>query len=251
MIWSHVTLPTRCGKASNADRTRVPSVTDSTGPDRAVAVRLSHTVALITSAGFGQGSFQFSQWIGRTTSAARLILFRKTHLLGCEALLAVDRSPGGRGVATVEELLINVFVAAPAVPRRQLVGDDESVVVLLLLALGRLMAIEAVHALARVRAHLVFMDYGILRARMAFGAFSGCPNQLCARFFCLYFWASSVNQKRSHDQSESNHHSDEYRAKRHWKPPRKSEDGFRSLADQLEVLPVQGGRLSKVVCEAR
>src|SRR6266566_4565446 len=115
MIRSHVILPTSARKASNSNRTRVPSVTDSAGSDRAVSVRPSHAVALLTSACFSRRSFQLGQWIGRAASATRLVRFRKIHLLGRESFLTINRSPGGSAVATTQELLINVLVTRAAV----------------------------------------------------------------------------------------------------------------------------------------
>src|SRR5215831_5399781 len=219
MIRPHVTLRTRGGKASDADRTRVTSVTDGTSPNCAVGVRFPDTVALIASAGFGGGSFQFCQGIRRATGAAWLIGFRKIHLLGCESFFAVNRSPGGRRVATVKELLINGLVATAAVSSRQLSGDDESVMILLLLALGRLVAFEAVDTLPRVHAHFILMHHRILGPDVTLRTFPGGPDQVGGRLLCLYLRTGAINQERSQNQSECNNNGDEDRAKRHAKPP--------------------------------
>src|SRR5215831_390387 len=219
MIRPHVTLRTGGGEASYAHRTGVPGVTNGTVPDSAVGVRLPHAVALITSAGFGRGSFQFSQWIGGASSAARLVGFRKTHLFGRQSFLAVNRGPGRCGVATAEKFLINVLVAAAAVSRRQLGGDDESVVILLFLALGGLVAFEAVHALAGVHAHLELVHHRILGSDVTFCAFSGGPDQVGSRLLCLYLRSGAIEQERCQNESKCNHDGDEDRAKRHTKPP--------------------------------
>ena len=63
-------------------------------------------------------------------------------------------------------------------PAVSLGGDDESVVIFLLLAGGGLVALQAVHAFARVRAHLILVHDGVLRARVTFRAFPGGANQV-------------------------------------------------------------------------
>jgi hypothetical protein len=75
-------------------------------------------------------------------------------------------------MAAAQELLIDAFVARPAVPGGQMSGNHKAVVVNLLLVCAGLVAVKAVDALFRVGTHLVLMHYGILQARMAFGTFS-------------------------------------------------------------------------------
>jgi hypothetical protein len=64
-------------------------------------------------------------------------------------------------------------MAASAVPGSQFGGDYEAIVVLLVLPGRRLVAVQAVDALPRVQAHLVFVDHRILRPGMAFDKLSG------------------------------------------------------------------------------
>jgi hypothetical protein len=61
-------------------------------------------------------------------------------------------------VTAVQELLVDIFVAATAVAGGEFGRDHETVMVFLFLSGGRLVAIEAVHAFAGVSAHLIFVD---------------------------------------------------------------------------------------------
>ena len=81
-------------------------------------------------------------------------------------------------MAPAQKLLIDVFMAAAAVAGGELDRDQESMMVLLLLPGGRLMAFQTVHALAGMSAHFVFVDDGILRTSVAFRAFPGGAHQL-------------------------------------------------------------------------
>src|SRR5215470_6076590 len=211
MIRTHVTLCTRAG---------VPCVTDGTVSDRAVSVRPSHTMALLTPTGFRRRSFQLRQWISGATGTSRLIGLRKIHLLGGEPLLAMDRSPRGRCVAAAQELLINALVAAAAVTRCQLAGDYETVVIPLLLPRRWLVAVQAIHALSRVHAHLILVHYRVLGSRVTFCALSGGPDQVRSRFLRLHFRPGAVDQQCRQDKRERQNHSEKERAKRHAKPPR-------------------------------
>jgi hypothetical protein len=95
-----------------------------------------------------------------------MLLFREVDLFGGQARFAINGSPRRRGVTA----------AICARDRwRDMGGDDEPVVVLAiwLLSFLRLMTIEAANALAGVLAHLVFMNDGVLLARMPFGALAG------------------------------------------------------------------------------
>ncbi len=80
-------------------------------------------------------------------------------------------------MTAAQELLVDGFVAATAIAGRQLCGDDEPVMVLLLLVRRGLVAFEAVHALRGVLAHLVFVHHGVLCAGMALRAFARGSNQ--------------------------------------------------------------------------
>jgi hypothetical protein len=75
-----------------------------------------------------------------------LKLFREVDLFGRETLLSVDGCPGGTGVPTVQELLIDRFVATAAVSRREFRGNHKPVMVLFVLPGCRLMAIKTSHA---------------------------------------------------------------------------------------------------------
>jgi hypothetical protein len=90
--------------------------------------------------------------------------------------------------------------------------------VLLLLPCGRLVAVETVHTLAGVHAHLILMNDGELCPQVTFGTLSRSPNQVRRRLLCLYFRPRTIQQKRSDDQSESDNDGDKYRTERHINP---------------------------------
>src|SRR5215472_7300295 len=192
MIRTHVTLCTGAWEPRDSHRTGMPCVTDSAVSDRAVSVRPSHAMARLTSTGFRRCSFQLSQRIRGATGTSRLIGLRKIHLVGGEPLLAVDRSPRGRCVAAAQELLINVLVAAAAVTRCQLAGDYETVVIYLLLPRRRLVAVETIHALSSVRAHLILVHHRVLGSGVTFSALSGGPDQVRTRLLRLHFRPGAV-----------------------------------------------------------
>ncbi len=115
----------------------------------------------------------------------------------------------------VQELLINAFVTAAAVSGGELSGDEEPVVIFLFLTSRRLMAVETVHSLAGMRTHLVFVDYRILCASVALGAFAGGSNQVCARLLGLNPWPGPIEQEGSKNQGKSDDDGEEYGAERH------------------------------------
>jgi hypothetical protein len=68
-------------------------------------------------------------------------------------------------------------VAVAAVGRRHARRDDESVMVLALLPVGRLVALEAVDAFARVHAQFVFVDDGVLRVGVTLRTLTRSPDE--------------------------------------------------------------------------
>jgi hypothetical protein len=118
-------------------------------------------------------------------------------------------------MAAAQELLINTFMATPAVARGQLGRDHEAVMVLLLLSGRGLMTLQAVDALASVQAHFIFVDDGILGASVALGAFAGSSNQIGTGLLGFYFRSRTIDQECGQDERESNYDCDEHRAKRH------------------------------------
>lgn len=98
-------------------------------------------------------------------------------------------------MAAVQELLIDRLVTAPTISGGELGGDDETVMVLLFLAGGGLVTVETVDAFPGVRAHLVFVDHGILGSRMTFGAFSGGANEICAGLLGLDLWPCPIEEE--------------------------------------------------------
>jgi hypothetical protein len=151
----------------------------------------------------------------RSARASGLIGFREIHLLRRESLLAIDGGPGRRSVPAAKELLVYVFVAAAAVPSRQLRTDYETVMIFLVLSLGRLVAIQAIHALLRVPAHLVFVDHGILCPGMTFGALPAGAHECGARLLGFYLRSRAIENERSQYQSKGYYDGDKHRPKRH------------------------------------
>src|SRR6516225_2036333 len=101
--------------------------------------------------------------------------------MGCAALLAVDRSPRRCGVPASHELLVNRFMAASTIAGRQGLADCETVMFGLFLLRGWLMTVQAIDAVPRVQAQLVFMDHRVLRLAVAFGTFARGPHEFGCR----------------------------------------------------------------------
>src|SRR5215472_1907892 len=111
----------------------------------------------------------------RAARVAWLEPFRELDLLRLQSLGAEHRGPRDRGVAAVQELLVDGLVTAPAIPRREACHDREAMMVLPLLPSGRLVAVEAGDALPCVPAHLVFVHDRVLLRGVALGALAGRP----------------------------------------------------------------------------
>ena len=129
-------------------------------------------------------------------------------------------------MAAAQELLVDALVATPAISRGQLGRDHETVMVLFLLSGRGLVALEAVHALARVQAHFIFVDDRVLGASVTLGAFAGSSDQVGAGLLGFYFGSCAIDQECRQDECEGNCDCDEDRAKRHcglWRNP----DGVR------------------------
>src|SRR5262249_39585928 len=145
-------------------------------------------------------------------------LFGERDLFGGEAFLAIDRGPGDRRMAAAQELLVDAFVAIAAIAGRQAGGDDEAVMLLLLLVLGGGVAIEAIDALARVRAHFILMNYRVLLPEMTLGAFPRGSNEGLVGLLGFHWRTFAVNQKRGNHQREPDGDRDKHRSKRHPAP---------------------------------
>jgi hypothetical protein len=152
-----------------------------------------------------------------------LKLLRKVHLIGRETLFSINGCPGGSGVPAVQELLVYRFVAATAVSRGKLGGNHKPVVIFFILACRRLMTIKAGHAFAGVFAQLIFVNYGILRAGMAFSALAAGPDKLSAGLLRLNFGTRTVNQKGRQHECKRDDDRDKNRSKRHCPPSNKFE----------------------------
>lgn len=196
----------------------MPGMAGRAVSDRSVRIGPADAVALLASAGHGGSALNLHKRMRWTPGSSRLVHFREVHLFGREPLLAVYGGPRRRSVPAVQELLVDILVAAAAVPRGQLGGNDESVMIFLLLPRRWLMAIQAVHAFLRVHAHLIFVDDGVLSPYVAFRTFSSGTNQSRTRLLGFYFRARAIDKECGENQSECDHDGDEDRAKRHAKP---------------------------------
>jgi hypothetical protein len=81
--------------------------------------------------------------------------------------------------------------------------------VFLVLSRRCLVALQAVDALLRVPAHFVFVDDGVLRAFVAFGAFSSGANQFTPGLASLGCRARTVDEECGYDETEGNDNGDE------------------------------------------
>ena len=107
-------------------------------------------------------------------------------------------------MAAVQELLIDGLVTASAISGRQLGRDHEAVMVFLFLSGRGLVTVEAVHAFAGVRAHLVFVDDGILRPGVTLGTFPGGAHKVRVGLLGFDLGPCAVQQESSEDQGKGN-----------------------------------------------
>jgi hypothetical protein len=173
-------------------------------------------VALFAPAGHGGTALQLHKRMRRTARAAGLIRFRKIYLLGRQSFFAVNRGPGRRRMPAVQKLLVDIFMATAAIPGREFGGNYEAVVILLFLAGGGLVAIQAIHAFTGVQAQFVLMDHRILSAGVTFGTLAAGAHKLRAGLFRFNLWPRPVQQERGYDQREGNHNGQEDGAKEHF-----------------------------------
>ena len=188
--------------------------------NRPVVVGFADRVALLAAAGHGGSAFESDEWMRGPFYPARLIRFGEGDLFGRERLFSAHGGPGNSGVAAVEKFLIDLFVASTAIAGRDVArGDDETIVVFGFLSLGGLVAVEAVDAALGVLAHFVFVNDGVLGARVAVGALASGADELGARLFGFRFGARAINEEGSDNHRESDGDSDEDVTKGHDHPP--------------------------------
>src|SRR5262249_25175763 len=164
MIRPEVALAAGTRLPGDRHRTGVTRMAAGAVADGAVFVGLADAVALFASAGHGGWPFESGKRMRGAVDASGLVRLGKIHLLRGKSFLAAHSCPRYSGVTAAQELLVNIFMTAPAVARGQTADDGESVVRLALLPIRRLMAIEAIHTFLSVFAHFVFMHNRILRA---------------------------------------------------------------------------------------
>ena len=203
-------LRARAWPPRNPHRTQMPRVAGDTISDRAIGVRFSHAMALLASTSHRGCALCLDERMRRPPCASRLIRLRKIDLLRRQPLLPIDRRPGRRSMPAMQILLIYAFVATPAVSRGQLGGNHEPVMIFLVLACGRLMAIEAIHPFLAMHAHFVLVHHRVLRSCMALGTLPCCSYQFRARLFALHLRPCAIHQKRRQNQRKRNQHRKKY-----------------------------------------
>jgi len=193
----------------------MPSVACGAVADRAVTIWSAHAMALLTAAGHGGGSFRLHKRMWRPARSSGLKGLGEIHLFGRQSLFAVDGRPRRRCMPAVQELLVDPFVATPAISGRQFGGDHEAMMVFPFLPCCGLVAVKAVHALPGMSAHLVFMNDRVLRACMTFRALTGGANQVRTRLVCFNFRPGTIDEEGSQNQGKSNDNSHKHGSKRH------------------------------------
>ena len=199
VIGTHVTLGAGAGKARDADGTGVSRVTGRAIANRTVAVRFSYTVTLLAAASHRRAAFELNKGMRGTASSTGLVGFREIHLLWRESFLSVDGSPCWSRMATAKKLLVDRFVAAPAISRRKLGRDHKAVMIFFLLALPGLVTLETIDSFAGMRTHLIFMNHRILGALVALSTFPCGADELCAGLICFHLRTRSVQKKCGDD----------------------------------------------------
>jgi hypothetical protein len=144
----------------------------------------------------------------RALGVAGMVLLGEIGLLRRESMFAINSRPRNGGVTAAEELLIDGFMAAATIRGRQMLGDDESVVLVAFLIGGRLMAFETTNPLHGMDAHLVPVDDAVLQAIVALRALSRSANQRCIRLRGLGTRPRPVYKKSTDGQCEAKDNGD-------------------------------------------
>src|SRR5215470_811315 len=108
----------------------MPCMAGSAVANATVGLRFADRVALRAAAGDRGRPLEFGQRVGWPLHVARVKLLCNVSLLGRQTCFAVDCRPRRRRVPAARELLIDLFVAAAAIGRSNMRGDDEAVVIL-------------------------------------------------------------------------------------------------------------------------
>jgi hypothetical protein len=118
-------------------------------------------------------------------------------------------------MTAAEELLVLLLVTGTAIASGEMFGDDEAVMIELVLTCGWLMAIETVDAFARVGRHFELVDDGVLEAGVTLGALAGGADEIGGGLLGLNAWARKVNEEGRNDERETDGDSNKDRAERH------------------------------------
>jgi hypothetical protein len=114
-----------------------------------------------------------------------------------------------------KEFLVYAFVTRAAITGGQMGADCEAVVIHLLLAGTRLVAVEAIDALLCVSGHFVFMDDRVLKSSVTFGALSRCADKVGRRLIRFHIRALQIDKERRHNECKRDDYSEKHGTKRH------------------------------------
>ena len=202
-------------QASEFNGTCVPGMALRTSPNRSVVIGLADSMALFATGCGGRMPFRKHKRIGRPLRAAGLKLFAECNLLWSQAFLAVDGGPAWSGMAATKEFLVDALVAGAAVSRGQMGTDHKPVVIDLLLAGARLVAVKTIDTLLRMGRHFVFVNDRVLKASVALRAFSRRPNEIGCGLRRFDLRTLPIDKKCGNNEPKCNDNSQEHRSKRH------------------------------------
>jgi len=114
-------------------------------------------------------------------------------------------------VTATQKFLVDRLVTRAAIAGSKVRADDKAVMIDLLLASRRLMAIQAVHAFFGVGRHFILVNNRILQTRMALGAFARGTHKVRGRLLGFSPWTRAVYQERRDDEPERNDDSNKHR----------------------------------------
>jgi hypothetical protein len=241
-------LATGSRQPGNGDGTRVTSVADGAVTNGTVAVRLAYGVTLLATVRDGGITLKLRESVWRALDVTLILLLGEGYLLGTKAFFTHYGSPCRRSVAATEKFLVDLHVAGLAIASGHLRSDDEAVVLFFILRCRRLVAIQAGYAFSGMLTHFIFVDHGVLLARVAFGAFSGSTNEIGGWLIEFHARPGAVDEKSAENQRNGNQDCDKHGAKRHLilqtnSPRERIGTLHRGHEERLDSEPVRSGLL--------
>lgn len=110
-------------------------------------------------------------------------------------------------MTAAQEFLVLVLMTGTAIARREVIADDETMMVDFLLTACWLVAVKTIHAFPGMDRHFIFVNDGILQARMTLGALARGTHKIRGRLLGFSFWPRPIDQKSRHNQRECNYDS--------------------------------------------